>query len=253
MGGRSGCRSSRRKDAAIDLAVTCPSHRRSRRSHSHHLHELTKAPRGHLPGGLFHDAALKQLEVQIATNDILDSRNAGILSTGTTILPLTIGLLALSKTEVSGVGYAFIAPLGVYVVLLLTSWRASLIRGLEFRPSLRSLRSTALSTSGRASSSGSARSTSRRSRRTRPCCVARHGGSGQRTPSCTSRASCSPSPPCYPYCELTSLGAGRGFGVRTMMFEGPGGGPSWRRPWLVFQPDPWFFTKDWLLAGVPLY
>lgn len=89
---------------------------------------------------IFLEAAKSFLDVQVSTDDLLDSRNAGIFSVGSTVLPVTFGLLGLGQKAVPHWAIVSLAlALGCYVFLLSSSWRASLIRGLEFRPHIPTL------------------------------------------------------------------------------------------------------------------
>lgn len=75
------------------------------------------------------------LNTQVATNDILDTKTAGTVGVGTTILPLTFGLLSLSGVPLPGATKWLLGlAVGVYVLLLGTAARASRIRALEYRP-----------------------------------------------------------------------------------------------------------------------
>jgi len=92
---------------------------------------------GSTPEGIFREAAARQLDAQISTNDVLDSRNMNIVVVGSTVLPLTFGLLSIGQVEIPyWAGVSLRASLGRYVLLLLTSWWASRFRGLGFRPDL---------------------------------------------------------------------------------------------------------------------
>jgi hypothetical protein len=95
------------------------------------------------------DAAIRFLDVQLSTDDILDTRNASVFAISSTVLPLTFGLLNLTSKNVPDFATAaLIGALICYVLVLVCSWRASLIRGLEYRPHLPTLRANAKSTGG---------------------------------------------------------------------------------------------------------
>lgn len=86
---------------------------------------------------IYLEAARRFLDLQVSTDEILDTRNITIFSIGSTILPVTFGLLNLAETAIPHrAQVALIVALAAYVFLLAFSWRASSIRGLEYRPSL---------------------------------------------------------------------------------------------------------------------
>jgi len=91
---------------------------------------------------LWRDSARKELDLQFHTMEFLDTRSGTTLSVGSTVLPLSFGLLALRvngeppKVTIICLGLALLA----YGVLLLASWLASRIRALENRPNMRTLR-----------------------------------------------------------------------------------------------------------------
>ena len=60
-----------------------------------------------------------------------------IVVVGSTVLPLTFGLLSIGQAEIPyWAGVSLRASLGWYVLLLITSWWASRFRGLGYRPDL---------------------------------------------------------------------------------------------------------------------
>jgi hypothetical protein len=89
------------------------------------------------PERVLYDAAARFLDLQISTNDVLDNKAANVFSVGSTILPVTFGLLTLAPNRIPhwSVVMLFVA-LGAYIVLLLCAWRASAYRGLEYRPDI---------------------------------------------------------------------------------------------------------------------
>lgn len=92
-------------------------------------------------GEVFHDAAVRFLDVQITTDDTLDRQNATVISVGSAVLPVTVGLLGLSERVIPTEAAATLSiALACYFLLLLCSWRGSRFRGLEFRPHLPTLR-----------------------------------------------------------------------------------------------------------------
>jgi hypothetical protein len=100
--------------------------------------QIVNTPRdGATPEGIVREAAARQLDAQISTNDVLDSRNMNIVTVGSTVLPLTFGLLAIGQVEIpKWAGRSLKVSLAAYVLLLLTSWWASRFRGLGYRPDL---------------------------------------------------------------------------------------------------------------------
>jgi hypothetical protein len=80
------------------------------------------------------------LDTQLATSDVLDTKAAGAIGVGSTVLPLTFGLLSIAGKALPGfsaiaLGVAIVA----YIVLLCSAARASHIRALEYRPDLMTL------------------------------------------------------------------------------------------------------------------
>jgi hypothetical protein len=111
--------------------------------------ELESAPRtsaapqpplvddGTTPEGIFREVAARQLDVQVTTNDVLDSRNTNIVWVGSTVVTVTFGLLAISQLDLPwSAEWSLKASLGWYVLLLGASWWASHYRGLGYRPDL---------------------------------------------------------------------------------------------------------------------
>lgn len=97
-----------------------------------------------LPEQIYLDAARHFLDIQISTYDVLDARAVQTFSIGSVVLPVTFALLNLGSAEVSissiAVG-ALCGALFMYLVLLFCVIRAStIIRALEYRPSIRTLR-----------------------------------------------------------------------------------------------------------------
>lgn len=98
---------------------------------------------------VYYTAVSRFLDLQISTADQLDAKAANILQVGSTVLPLAFGLLALSgKTTPIGTVVFLGLALGAYSVLLFSGWRASLIRGLEYRPDIAALQFNTRETGG---------------------------------------------------------------------------------------------------------
>ncbi len=82
---------------------------------------------------VFYDAASRFLDVQISTNDVFDSRTANAFSIGSTVLPVTFGLLRLSAATIPMTTIGLLtAALTMYVALAFCVWRASRIRVLAY-------------------------------------------------------------------------------------------------------------------------
>ncbi len=95
---------------------------------------------GLTPEEVFYDAAARFLDVQVSTNDVLDNKAANAFSVGSTVLPVTFGLLNLSsRTVPTATIVVLILALVAYSALVIFAWRASLIRALEYRPDLPTL------------------------------------------------------------------------------------------------------------------
>jgi hypothetical protein len=89
---------------------------------------------------VYFDSAERFLNTQVATNDVLDTKTAGAVSLGSTILPLTFGLLSISGRTFPGVTQKFlVAAIVAYVILIVAAPRTSYIRGIEYRPNIRRL------------------------------------------------------------------------------------------------------------------
>jgi hypothetical protein len=89
------------------------------------------------PYAVFRDAALKFLDVQISTNDVLDSKIAAAVSVGSAVLPLSFGLSRLSQTPPTyWTERWFLGAVLCYIALLFTAFLASRLRELEYRPNL---------------------------------------------------------------------------------------------------------------------
>lgn len=75
------------------------------------------------PIAVFHEAALKRLDIQIGTFHALDSKAATALSIGSVILPITFGLLGFSEVDIPLAGAIALGLAGVsYAVLLGYAW-----------------------------------------------------------------------------------------------------------------------------------
>lgn len=96
-----------------------------------------------LPEQVYHDAARHYLDVQISAFDVLDARSGQIFSVGSVALPLTFALLNLGSNEVdipTIAVWSLRAGLIVYLWLLFCIVRAVLIRELQYRPDMSTLR-----------------------------------------------------------------------------------------------------------------
>lgn len=99
---------------------------------------LNDAPSG---DEVYLEVCRRTLDAQVATSDTLDTKGAGLVATGATVLPLTFGLLGLSGREVP-VGAAWLLGTAgaAYGLVLACGGGASRIRALEYRPDLATLR-----------------------------------------------------------------------------------------------------------------
>ena len=89
------------------------------------------------------------LDSQLTTSDVLDTKAAGAIGVGSTVLPLTFGLLSISGRALPGFSVAaLVAAIVAYAVLLSTAARASHIRALEYRPDLMTLWQNSQTTDG---------------------------------------------------------------------------------------------------------
>jgi hypothetical protein len=89
---------------------------------------------------VYFDSTQRALDNQITTWDILDTKTAGAVGVGSTILPLTFGLLSISRSAVPGITLWFLGgAVLAYLALLALAARTSHIRGIEYRPKIRTL------------------------------------------------------------------------------------------------------------------
>ena len=89
---------------------------------------------------IYFTSAERFLNTQVATNDVLDTKTAGAVSVGSTILPLTFGLLSISgKTFPGTTQWLLLAAVAAYALLIIAAARTSYIRGIEYRPNIRRL------------------------------------------------------------------------------------------------------------------
>lgn len=89
------------------------------------------------PESVFHDAAARFLDVQISTNDVLDTRATSFFWVGSSIVTITFALLNLFPSGVcTAVEVILVLSLVAYVLVLGCVGRAGRLRGLEYRPDL---------------------------------------------------------------------------------------------------------------------
>jgi hypothetical protein len=75
------------------------------------------------PVAVFHDAAVKRLDIQIGFVDALDSKAWNALSIGSAILPITFGLLGLSDIDVPWPAWICLGLAGLaFASLLAHAW-----------------------------------------------------------------------------------------------------------------------------------
>ncbi len=98
---------------------------------------------------VFHDAALKYLDQQIASNIELDTRTGQSFAIGSTVLTIAFGLLRLSQSPATGWAKAgLVAALGAYGCVLGFCFLASLYRRMQYRPDIPTLRTYVADLSG---------------------------------------------------------------------------------------------------------
>jgi hypothetical protein len=86
---------------------------------------------------MYYATARHFLDIQLATMDVLDTKTWQSFSVGSTVLTVTFALLNISVREVPVIAlWALGIALFFYITLLVCSFLASLIRGLEFRPNI---------------------------------------------------------------------------------------------------------------------
>jgi hypothetical protein len=101
------------------------------------------------PERVLYEAAARFLDLQVSTSDVLDNKAANIFSVGSTILPVTFGLLTLAPNSIPQWSIvSLFGALGAYIVLLVCAWRASAYRGLEYRPDIPTLEAYSQNYSG---------------------------------------------------------------------------------------------------------
>jgi len=86
---------------------------------------------------VYYAAARHFLDFQFSTMDVLDTKTWQSFSVGSTVLTVTFALLNISTRDVPWYAiWALGIALFFYVALLACSFLASLIRGLEYRPNI---------------------------------------------------------------------------------------------------------------------
>ena len=99
----------------------------------------------------FYDVSLRRLDEQLSRNDVLDTKTAGAFSVGSTVLPVTFGLLNLGAIAPPTVAqWLLLGSLLVYGLLLLCSWLSYRLRSLDFRPDLPTLHANSIEYESRA-------------------------------------------------------------------------------------------------------
>lgn len=101
---------------------------------------------------VYHDAARHFLDVQISTMDMLDAKITQYLSAASLVLPITFGLLNLTAPQRRSLPFAanaaLVASLVAYAGVLIFAALASIIRALEYRPDIATLKNNSEITSG---------------------------------------------------------------------------------------------------------
>jgi len=92
------------------------------------------------------EAARHRLDTQVSANVALDNRIAAAFSVGSTVLPLTIGLLNQQFATIdTWVKVLLAAAIAAYVIVLLCSQAAYSLRAVKFRPDIPTLQLHSLS------------------------------------------------------------------------------------------------------------
>lgn len=92
------------------------------------------------PERVFHDAAARLLERQFSINEALDTKAVTSFSVGSTVLPVTFGLLTLAPNRLPDEAeWVLVGALLAYAALLVCAFAASTHRALEHRPRLQTL------------------------------------------------------------------------------------------------------------------
>jgi hypothetical protein len=89
------------------------------------------------------DATQRLLDTHVSSSDVLDARATTMLSTGSTVLPVTIGLLNLVKDGAAlseSTRHCVEIALSAYVALLISVLTIFWIRNLSFRPNIETLK-----------------------------------------------------------------------------------------------------------------
>ena len=172
------------------------------------------------------DAARHFLDVQISTLDVLDTITSQSFSVGSIVLPVTFALLNLGAADIPTVAKAALGlALICYVALLVFAFLASLVRGLEYRPHIPTLKQHSQVYRGEVLKRWVADEHERSCVANEEILIKKTRWVGVATIALYLEAlSLAIAAIAHCYCDRTSFGGGRGFGVRTMMFEGPGGG-----------------------------
>lgn len=100
-----------------------------------------KAADGLTAEAVFHDAALKYLDQQVASNDWLDARGAQNFQVGSTVVTIAFGLLSFSRDQIPDrAEYSLWAALTAYGLVLVFCFAANLIRDTVYRPDIPTVR-----------------------------------------------------------------------------------------------------------------
>lgn len=90
---------------------------------------------------VFHDAALKYLDQQVASNQQLDARGAQNFQVGSTVVTIAFGLLSFNRAQIPDrAEYSLWAAFGAYGLVLVFCFAANLIRDMVYRPDIPTVR-----------------------------------------------------------------------------------------------------------------
>jgi hypothetical protein len=101
------------------------------------------------PERVFHDAALKFLDQQVAINKELDDRTAQTFQVGSTVVTIAFGLLSLSQSTISDRSrWCLYGAFAAYGLVLIFCFVATRMRAFAYRPDIAAVRRYAQELSG---------------------------------------------------------------------------------------------------------
>jgi len=101
------------------------------------MHALPSVVSGMDAADIFYDVAMRRLDEQIERNDAYGAKVTAALSVGTTVLPITFGLLEFQDRGVPTLGLALLTQaVAVYGLLMVCALNALVPTTLDYRPDL---------------------------------------------------------------------------------------------------------------------